>query len=52
MKFRAVGNELFHADRRMDAQTDMTKLFTILRTRLKTASAQYWSNGISSDACR
>jgi hypothetical protein len=26
MKIRLVGDELFHADRRKDGQTDMTKL--------------------------
>jgi hypothetical protein len=32
MKIRAMGDELFHAGGR----TQMTKLFAILRTRLKT----------------
>ena len=32
MKIRPVGDELFHSDGR----TDITKLFTVLRTRLKT----------------
>jgi len=35
MKIRTVGAELFHDDKRMERQTDMTKLFAILRTRLK-----------------
>jgi len=35
MKIRPVVDELFHADRRTDIKTDMTKLIVaILRTRL------------------
>jgi hypothetical protein len=30
-KMRLVGAELFHADRRMDGQTDMTKLTVAFR---------------------
>ena len=29
MKIRPVGAELFHADRRMDGQTEMTELITV-----------------------
>jgi hypothetical protein len=35
MKIRRVGAELFHPDGEKDGRTDMTKLFAILRTRLK-----------------
>ena len=31
MKIRPVGAELFHADRRTDGQTDMTKLIVAFR---------------------
>jgi hypothetical protein len=31
MKIRPVGTELFHADRRTDRQTDMTKLIVAFR---------------------
>ena len=31
MKIRPVGAELFHADRRTDGQTDMTKIIVAFR---------------------
>jgi len=31
MKIRPVGGELFHADRRADGRTDMTKLIVAFR---------------------
>jgi hypothetical protein len=36
MKIPTVAAKLFHADKRTERQADMTKLFAIFRTRLKT----------------
>jgi hypothetical protein len=36
MEIVAVGSELFHVDAQMDGQTQVTKLFAILRTYLTT----------------
>jgi hypothetical protein len=36
MKIRTVGAELLHAGKGAERRTDTTKLFAILRTRLKT----------------
>jgi hypothetical protein len=36
MKIRPVGAELFHADGRMDKQTDMTKLIVTFRNFANT----------------
>jgi hypothetical protein len=45
MKIRPMGAELFHADRRTDGQTDMTKLIAVFlqlfRKRLKIINFYY-----------
>ena len=37
MKIRHVGAELFHADRRTDGRTDMTKLIVVFRNFFERA---------------
>jgi len=37
MKIRSVGAELFHTERRIDWQTDITKLIVIFRNVAKSA---------------
>ena len=41
MKIRLVGAELFHAERRTDGQTDMTKLTVAFRNFTNTLKKGY-----------
>ena len=45
MKIRPVGVELFHADREMDGQTDVTKL-TVAFRNYANAPQNVWTNNI------
>ena len=41
MKIRPVGDELFHADRQTDGQTDMTELIFTFRNFAKAPTNPY-----------